>query len=180
MALVTEDGTARPDAESLCSVAYATAYHAKRGNAAWAALASDDLREQALRKATDYMEQVYRERWAGYMTAPTQVLSWPRHLVPVRGYYAGVGLGSSAGFGAYYPNNAVPAAVANACAELALRAIKGELAPDVKRLAKRVKVDTIETEYQDGASPYTRFRAIDLMLQPFLSGATGQVRLVRA
>jgi hypothetical protein len=178
--LIVEDGSGKSGAEAYISAEDATAYFAARGMADWAALASDEIREQMLRRATDYMEQVYRERWSGYMTLPTQVLSWPRHLVPIKGYYAGVGLSSSAGFGAYYPNNTVPTVVANACAELALRAIAGDLAPNVKRLVKRVKVDVIETEYADGASPYTRFRAVDLMLQPFLSGAAGQMKLVRA
>lgn len=170
MALITEDGTARADAESLCALDAATAYHANRGNAAWAALASDDVREQMLRKATDYMEAVYRDRWAGMRKSVGQALSWPRYLVPVR----------DVAVMQYYPDNTVPVAVANACAELALRAIKGELAPDIKRLVKRVKVDTIETEYADNATPYTRFRTIDMMLQPFLSGSDMNIRLVRA
>lgn len=180
MALITETGAGLPNGESYCSVADATAYHAARGNAAWAGLADDTAREQMLRRATDYMEQVYRMRWAGYMVSPTQVLSWPRHLVPVKGYYAGVGLASSAGFGAYYPTNTIPAAVAHACAELALRAIKGELAPDIGPLKKRVKVAVIETEYVIGATPYVRFRAVDRMLDPFMSGTAGNIALVRA
>jgi hypothetical protein len=170
MALVIDDGTGRADAESFVSVADATAYHAKRGNAAWAALASDEAREQMLRKATDYMEQVYRGRWAGMRKTVAQALSWPRYYVPVR----------DVPITQYYPDNTVPTVVANACAELALRAITGELAPDIKRLAKRVKVDVIETEYVDGATPYTRFRAIDKMLEPFMTGSEMNVRLVRA
>lgn len=170
MALITETGAALADAESLCSVEAATAYHAKRGNAAWAALASDDVREQMLRRATDYMEQVYRVRWAGMRKSVGQALSWPRYYVPVR----------DVPITQYYPDNTVPTVVANACAELALRAITGDLAPDIKRLAKRVKVDVIETEYVDGATPYTHFRAIDKMLEPFMTGSEMNVRLVRA
>jgi hypothetical protein len=170
VALITEDGTARSDAESLCTLATANAYHANRGNTAWAGLASDEVREQMLRKATDYMEAVYRERWAGMRKTVSQALAWPRYYVPVR----------DVAVMQYYPDNTVPAAVSNACAELALRAISGSLAPDIKRLVKRVKVDTIETEYADNATPYTRFRAIDLMLQPFLSGSDMNIRLVRA
>lgn len=170
MALITEDGTARADAESLCSLDAATAYHAKRGNAAWAALASDQVRESMLVKATDYLEAVYRERWAGMRKTVSQALSWPRYYVPVR----------DVAIMQYYPDHVVPVAVSNACAELALRAIKGDLAPDIKRLVKRVKVDTIETEYADNATPYTRFRAIDMMLQPFMCGSDMNMKLVRA
>jgi hypothetical protein len=170
MALVTEDGTGRADAESFVSVADATAYHAKRGNAAWAALASDEVREQMLRRATDYMEAIYHLRWAGVRKLTAQALSWPRYNVPIRDVM----------ITQYYPNDAVPAAVANACAELALRAIKGELAPDIGPLKKRIKVAVIETEYVLGATPYVRYRAIDRMLDPFMSGTAGDIRLVRA
>lgn len=176
MALIVEDGTGRADAESLCTVAAATAYHAARGNAVWAALASDTVREQMLRKATDYMEQVYRLKWAGNLLSTTQALSWPRYLVPIKGFSSGM----RSGVGAYYASNIVPTVVANACAELALRAISGDLAPDITRLKKRVKVDVIETEYVDGATPYVRYRAIDRMLDPFMSGTAGGIALVRA
>lgn len=170
MSLVVETGAGLPDAESFCSVVAATAYHAARGNAAWAALASDAAREQMLRKATDYMEQIYRQRWAGMKKITSQSLSWPRYYVPIK----------DAVMLQYYDANSVPVLVANACAELALRAINGELAPDIGRLKRRVKVDVIETEYVDGAAPFVRFRAVDRMLDPFMSGTAGQLQMVRA
>lgn len=170
MGLVVETGAGLPDAESFCSVESANAYHANRGNAAWAALASDTVREQMLRKASDYMEQLYRPRWAGMKKITSQALSWPRYYVPIK----------DAVMTQYYDANSVPAQVANACAELALRAISGELAPDISRLKRRVKVDVIETEYVDGAAPFVRFRAVDRMLDPFMSGTAGQLRVVRA
>jgi hypothetical protein len=171
VALIVEDGTGRADAESFCSVAAATAYHAARGNTAWAALASDTVREQLLRKATDYMEQVYRLRWDGYKKTNTQALSWPRYDVPMR----------DAALESYYADNIVPAQVANACAELALKANTVTLAPDVGPQKKRVKVDVIETEYADGASQITQFRAIDNMLAPFLTdGSSLNISVVRA
>ena len=66
MAIVVEDGTGKSTAESYISVADASTYHTARGNTAWAALTTDALREAALRKATDFMRQVYRSRWQGY------------------------------------------------------------------------------------------------------------------
>jgi hypothetical protein len=169
MSLIVEDGTGLAGAESFCSVAAATVYHATRGNAAWAALASDTVREQMLRKAADYMEAVYRSKWDGFRISAGQALSWPRNDVPVKD------------FAGFYENDTVPAVVANACAELALRAITGGLAPDVKRLVKRIKVDVIETEYADGATPYTRYRAVDNMLEPFFGGSSGMnIKVVRA
>jgi hypothetical protein len=168
MALITEDGTGLSTAESLCSVAFANAYHSNRGNAAWSALGSDPVREQLLRKATDYMEQMYREQWAGHRFYTTQALSWPRYGVPMRDA------------GSFYASDAVPVIVANACAELALRAISGALAPDIGRLKSRVKIGPIETEYVAGSSN-TRYRAIDQMLRPFLNGSGGMnVNVVRA
>lgn len=167
MALTVEDGTGLADAESFISVADATSYHANRGNAAWAALASDTVREQALRKATDYMEAAYRMKWAGKRVSVDQALSWPRYDVPMRDA------------GSYYDSDSVPAAVANACAELALRAASAELAPDVDRLKKRVKVDVIETEYFEGGNPNTQYRAIDLMLEPFFGASGSTIQMVR-
>ncbi len=167
MSLIVEDGTGLSNAESFCSVADATTYHANRGNAAWAALASDTVREQLLRKASDYMEQVYREQWNGYRKLFTQSLSWPRYRVPMQdasgGYYL---------YPAFYPSDSVPVLVANACAALALRAATDDLAPDIGRLKSRVKIGPIETDYVPGSS-HTRYRAIDNMLLPFLNGYGG-------
>lgn len=166
MSIVTEDGTGRADAETFISVADASAYHADRGNAAWAALASDALREQALRRATDYMEQVYGLKWKGGRTTDTQALSWPRYDVCANGFDV--------------DSDVVPVALQRACAEMALKAAAGELAPDVGRLAKREKVDVIEFEYESGALPYVRYRAVDNLLAPYLEGGVGSVKAFRA
>jgi hypothetical protein len=64
MTLTVEDGTGKADAESYISVADADTYFTARNNATWAALSTSD-KEAALRKATDYMLQAYRVRWAG-------------------------------------------------------------------------------------------------------------------
>ena len=61
MALNTEPGAALAD--SLCTVAQADAFHAARGNTLWAPLTTPE-KEQALRRATDYMA-VYSSRWKG-------------------------------------------------------------------------------------------------------------------
>ena len=52
-----------PLAESLCSVAFADAYHSSRGNSSWSDLQISE-REVFLRRATDYMA-VYSRKWAG-------------------------------------------------------------------------------------------------------------------
>lgn len=178
MALIVEDGTGKADAESYISVADATAYHAARGNAAWAALASDTVREQALRAATDYMLQSYRYRWAGARKTATQALDWPRLDVPRLDTRLAAG---SVFLQSYYDTSSVPTEVAQACAVLALKASAGELAPDIGRITSREKVDVIEVTYQESAAPYVRYRAVDNMLAGFMrSGGSAIIGLVRA
>ena len=174
MALIIEDGTGMAAAESYISVADATTYHTARGNAAWAAVASDTIREQLLRKATDYMVASYRERWDGYRVTTTQALDWPRYEVPIRdsatqGVYA-----------AFYDSDSVPAAVAKACAELALRAIDGDLAEDLDIPVISETIGPISTTYAEGGRQTKVFRAVDAMLSPFFKGAGGMLKVSRA
>ena len=175
MALIAEDGTGKPDAESYCTLAAATAYHAAMGNGAWAALASDDLREQALRRATAYMLQTYRLSWAGYRVSTTQALDWPRYDVPQLDTWDGAGAD-------YYPSNVVPVEVRNACAELALRAAAGPLLADEGREVIEQTVGPITTKYARGAGDAKRYTAVDAMLKGLLTTPKGGVvmRLVRA
>jgi hypothetical protein len=170
VALTVEDGTGLADADSYISLVDALAYHTARSNSAWALLANDTLRESYLRRAVDYMQQQYFSRWAGYRKTTTQALDWPRYEVPIKdspGSY-----GYTVGFGSYYSSDSVPTLVANACAELALRASTGELSPDLERAIRREKVGPIDTEYEPGSIQSTRFEAVDNMLRPFFK-ATG-------
>lgn len=181
--LIVEDGTGKANAESYTSVADASAYHTARGNAAWAALASDTVREQLLRKATDAMMQMFAGRWAGTRVSSTQALDWPRYNVPMKDGPAN--LPYSYGVASYYPSNTIPAAVARACAELALKAAAADLIADGEQaiIRKRVRVEgavDTETEYQPGSVDGRNFRAVESMVQPFLSANSGQVSLVRA
>jgi hypothetical protein len=165
MSLVTENGTGLATAESYISVADADARHAVFGNTAWAALGTS-AKEIALRKATAYMVQQYRARWAGERINSTQALDWPRWGVTVGCYYV--------------DSDSVPVTVADACADLALRALTEDLAPDLDRAIVREKVGPLETEYERFAPQAKRFRAIDMALAPFLTGSGAMVRLVRA
>lgn len=174
MALIVEDGTAKADAESYCTVAFATTYHSDRGNAAWAALASDAIREQLLRKATEYMVGAYRSRWAGERVTTTQALDWPRRYVPIRDAPGGYGLSPS-----YYATDAVPTPVQRACAELALIANDGALAPTLTRAAIRKKVGPLEVEYDTNSPEAPRYRAVDQTLSPYLAFGGSSVRLTR-
>ena len=159
MSLICEDGSGKSDSESYISVADASTYHTARGNAAWAALATDALREAALRRATDYMRQAYRSRWQGYKVNEDQALDWPRYDVEVEGYAV--------------DSDIVPTEVKNACAELALRASAAELNPDLTQGVAREKVGQIEVEYDKASPQFTRYRAIDALLSPYLKAGGG-------
>lgn len=166
MALIVEDGTGLATAESYISVADADTRMTNLGNTNWTTLTATE-KEQALRRATVYMEQAYRSRWSGYRNGDTQALSWPRNGVVIDRYIL-------------VDDDVVPAAVADACADLAFRAAAGDLNADLERGVVRKKVGPLETEY-DRASPQSvRYRSIDMMLAPYLMGGGAMATLVRS
>ena len=165
MSLVTETGTGSATGESFCSVTDSLAYHAARGNSTWSTITTDQ-QEQALRRATDYMEAVYSQRWAGTRTTSTQALSWPRYNVFVNGF---VTLSSS-----------VPRAVINACSELALRAAAGELLSDSTQQKTRTKVGDIEVEFDKYSPQSAQYLAITALLAPYFElGSSVERKVVR-
>lgn len=172
MTIVVEDGTGLANAESYISVANATTYLTARGVAesAWADLDAP-VKEQLLRKATDYMEQRYAMRWRGYRKSDTQLLSWPRVYVE-RGEVAAL-ISTSATW--FIPDNQVPPLVANACAELALRAntvtLSPDLTPELSQYVIEKTVGPITKKFTPGAREVTLFRMIDDMLARFLKPA---------
>ena len=179
MALIVEDGTGKSDAESYISVADADTYFSKRGNAVWAALTTEQ-KEQSLRKATDYMGQVYKLRWKGVRTTSAQALDWPRAFVERLDYrYAGLNGYTTIDGQYYYPSNEVPPEVARACAEMAVRASAEALLPDVGAQVKSETVGPISVTYADGARQVKSYKSVDGMLSAFLSGA-GAVQVLRA
>lgn len=159
MALEVEDGTGKSTSESYVSVADASTYHAARGNTAWAALTTDALREAALRKATDYMRQAYRSRWQGYKVNEDQALDWPRYNVEVEGYAV--------------DSDIVPTEIKNACAELALKASSADLNPDLTQGVLSEQVGNIQVTYDKGSPQFTRYRAIDAIIAPYLKAGGG-------
>jgi hypothetical protein len=172
MTLIVEDGSARPDSESYASISQIDAYHAARGNSKWDLLTIDE-KEQAARRATDYLLQMYRTKWKGLRANLNQALDWPRLQVQLE----------DVGFGRlpyYVPYNTVPQQVINATAEMALRAAAGELAPDLQRTVAEKTIGPIKTVYAAGAPEYVRFRSVDLLLRPLLQAGGMGMRLVRA
>jgi hypothetical protein len=128
---------------------------------------TDALKEAALRKATDFMRQIYRSKWQGVKVDEDQALDWPRYDVVVEGYAI--------------DSDIVPTEVKNACAELALRASAGDLLADQTQGVIREKVGQIEVEYDRSSPQQARYSAIDAMLAPYLlAGGSGtSMRIIR-
>lgn len=157
MSLIVESGSGNPASESYISVADANSYHNLRGNSTWLTITAPEA-EEALRRATDYMQQVYSGLWQGWKTTDTQALDWPRQWV----------IKSDVVLANYYDNDVIPQEIKNACAELAWKAAQGDLAPDLSQSVKREKIDVLEVEYSEFSPQSKRYRAIDNMLSKFL------------
>lgn len=170
MAFVVETGAGLSNSNSYASVAAADSYVADRGITGWASLTST-VKEQSLIKATDYLEQTYREAWKGYRVTSTQALSWPREQVEVDTFPVAA--------------NIVPTAVVRACIEMAIRASAGEdLISDLGQQIIKEKVDVIETTYSEFGSQAARYPAVNRLVLPYLMSSTSdggftQARVVR-
>ncbi len=142
MALVVEDGTGRADAESYVSVADAETYATARGLTF--ATGSTAAKEQALRRATTWLDARYRSRFVGIRkNRRLQALEWPR----------------TGSFDAMEPINAIgtseiPTEVVKATVEAAVRelATPGYLAPYITpgKIKKSVRVGEIMVDYAVG------------------------------
>lgn len=163
MSLIVEDGSGLSTSESFVSVADADTRLAALGMTNWDTL-TDTEKEQALRRATVFMEQRYRNRWKGTKLLRDQALSWPRYGAEVDGYAL--------------DSNYVPADIANACADIALKAAAGDLTPDLTRGIRRKKVGPLETEYDPYSPQSPRYPAIDAALSSYLRGSGINARLI--
>ena len=163
MSLITEIGTASATSESLCDTATALTYHADRGNSTWATTTTAQ-QEQALRRATDYMERVYKPQWQGLRVNRTQALDWPRVGVTANGYYV--------------LSTIVPVPVQRACAELALRAAAGDLLVDTTQQKTSTKVGDIEVALDKYSPQAVQYPAVVALLQPYFGLQGGIVHKV--
>ena len=166
MALITEDGTGLANAESYISVANADTYHSNRGNSSWAALTTA-VKEESLRKATEYMLQVYRLRWMGVRYTTVQALDFPRADV-----YTDAGK-------TVIDYDEIPVEVTRACAELAYRASTATLYADQTKTVVSESVGAISVTYDRTSSLAIRYTAIDAMLAPFMAFAPNQHVVLR-
>lgn len=160
MALIVEDGTGKVDAESFATIAEADTRLAGLGLTNWGLLTEPE-KEQALRRAAQFMEQRWRLRWKGVRYSGSQALSWPRANVIAEGYL--------------YPFDAVPTAVRHANIDLALCAAAGDLNPDPKPIVIRQKLGPLERQYDINSLKAPRFTAVSMLVAPFLKMAQGRV-----
>lgn len=162
MALIVEDGSGLPNAESYASIAFATNYMASIGNTEWDAL-SLVIRENALRVATQYLDMTYALRWKGRKSKrpEDQALAWPRFCVLDQdGYTIGA--------------DSIPISLQRATVEAALRALTLDLTADIsssgliKEYAIKVGPIMEKTVYAGGASQRTQFTKINYLLRDLL------------
>lgn len=181
MALIVETGAIVAGADSYVDLAYADQYHADRGNAAWGS-ASIQVKEAALRNATQFLDMRYHGRWKGLKVNPLQARQFPRagiYLGGLQGAAAEALDGGSAG-GGWFPSNSIPEAVKHANCELGLRALAGPLAADLPRggRVQSRKVDILETTFFQDAPGHTVYQLVDLLLGEFVV-SNAVTRLVR-
>ena len=165
MSIVTETGSGSSTAETLISVVDSDTYHAARGNATWATITTAQ-KEQALRRATEFMIQSFTNRWQGYRKTDTQALDWPRYDVVVNGYVI--------------DNDIVPETVKRACAEMAIRAAAGPLIDDLTQGVTSETVGPIQVTYDKTSNRKTKYASVEALLQPYLkAGSSATMGLVR-
>lgn len=160
MSLVVESGTGLSNAESYVSVVDANTFHTRMGNAAWTG--TDTVKEQALRKATRYVDLFYYDRWQGYRIKPTQALQWPRYNVYDRDTNI-------------IDPTSIPQAIKDAVAEMALRSLSEDILPDLEGAgeiaSESIRVGPItdaKTYTGGGKSQIKKYATCDLLVQMFL------------
>lgn len=172
MAFVVEDGTGRATATAYIAVAFADSYFEDRAVSAWTG--TDDAKQAAIIRATDYIDGRWGARFKGTSQFDgVQALKFPRLNIGADG--------------------TVPTGIKRACAEYAVRALlakDGRLAPDpvVDASGRAVastkkKVGPIETELSyatdgPGAAVQTLrpYPEADMLIRPYLKSSAGVVR----
>lgn len=157
--MIVEDGSVVNGANSYVTLEYANDYHTARGNSGWTG--SDAVKSAAIIRATDYLEQVYYNKWVGLYVEYNQPLAWPRSGV--------IDL----------MVNVIPEQLKQATALLALEALTDDLLAPIDRAIKREKVDVIEVEYSDTASSLRGRPAVEGLLRRWLRGGTMNAKTVR-
>jgi hypothetical protein len=162
MSLIVETGTASSTSEAYASVAYCDTYHASVGNSLWATLQTVE-KEQALRRATNFLGQYYRLIWKGSRVLSTQALDWPRYNVQV----------PDLGVFNCIASDVVPDLVVRANAELALIAASGDLNPPTSQQVLSKQIGPIKVVYDSSSPQAKRYPAVYDILKPLLYAGSG-------
>ena len=158
--LVVETGTGASDSESYVSVSDAASYAAARGLAFPSS--PEAPAEQALRRATTFIDATYRASFPGARTnGRSQALQWPR----VDAYDRE---------GEEIASDEIPAEIVSATIEAAVRelASPGSLSPDIVpgEITKRMKAGSVEIEYAVGSGAASEQRPVATVVDDILSG----------
>lgn len=172
MAIIVEDGTGKPTANSYIDVAFTRAYAESRG---FVFSETDAEIEAWIVMGCDFIES-FSEQFKGTRATTTQALSWPRKDVVIDGET--------------FPSNAIPTQLKLAQAQAVIEQSQGsELQPSITGYAvRREKVDVIEVEYATGGGQNNtatttltpRFPKIEQWLKPLLRGGLGLLTVIRA
>ena len=146
------------------SLASADTYHLDHGNTTWTG--TDALKNEALLRGSEYIDQAFRSAFPGYKTlARAQLREWPRSdATDVEGNWL--------------DSAVVPVEVERATYEAALRELTtpGSLMPDYNpgEQRQRVKVDVIDITYSaphGASSVLLEINIIQGILAPILTGS---------
>lgn len=151
--IVVEDGTKVTGANSYITTTELSTYASNRGKTI-AGTAAD-----LLIQAMDFLEY---QSFKGIKQSDTQLLQWPRNYVIIDGYEIDY--------------DEIPQLLKDAQAEIAI-AIDEGYSPfaRIDREVKKEKVDVLEVEYKDGASPNPVVQTINLKLRKLLAGGSFKV-----
>lgn len=158
MPLTVEDGSNVPGADAYWALADVDAYHSSRGNSSWTG--ADAIKEQAIRRATSYLDKKYRTRWIGRRRdGRAQPLEWPR-------------ADAWDTEGSLIASTEIPLELKYAMAEVSLRELvsPNSLQADYKpsqRVIRR-QVGPIETEFEKGQSSSTVIPVVDDLVSTLL------------
>jgi hypothetical protein len=163
VALVVEDGTGKADAESYVSVDDANAYATAHGLTFPASPLAPA--EQALRRATAFIDAHYRNRFPGQRkNGRGQALEWPRSYACDKD-------------GNVIADDEIPVEIVNATIEAAVRemAVPGSLNPDVTpgKVKKSASVGDIAVEYAVGTGSAYEQRPVVGVIDGILSSLLG-------
>lgn len=163
MALIIEDGSGIPNANSYIDIAYARQYASARG----LTLPDDETAvESLIFNAMDKIES-YWNRYQGKKSLPGNALQWPRQGVIL--------------YGSSLPTTEIPKQVKDAAAQFAIDSQSEELMPNrttttavvEERVEGAVTVKYAAPETSDGRAPTPVFTKAESYLEPLFKSGLG-------